>query len=130
MRVFLAAIIGILVGGTAVWFFEFLGHILFPVTEKFDVTNLEELKQMMYKLPTMTLVSVILAQGIGVFIGMIVARLIDRSSLSPLFAVSGILLLMSVMNLLMIPHPTWFMICDILVMVLIPAFYISTRKKA
>lgn len=130
MRTFIAAVIGILIGGTAVWFFEFLGHILFPITEKFDVTNLEELKQMMHKLPTMTLVSVILAQGIGVFVGMLVARLIDKSSLSPLFAVSGVLLLMSAMNLLMIPHPTWFMVADILVLVLIPAFYIATRKKA
>jgi hypothetical protein len=130
MRTFLAAIIGILIGVASIWFFEYVGHFLFPVTDKIDVTNIEELKQIMFKMPTMTLIAVITAQGLGLLIGLIVARLIDRKSLSPLFAVSGVLLLMAILNLLMLPHPTWFTVTNVLVLVVLSAFYIGTRKKA
>lgn len=127
MRVFLAAIFGVLIGGIGIWFFEFLGHYLFPVN--FKITTLEEAKLMMFKMPALTLVSVIVAQGIGLLIGLMVARLIDKKTLGSLFGVSGILLLMTILNLLVIPHPTWFMVTNLTVMISISILFIATRKQ-
>jgi hypothetical protein len=40
------------------------------------------------------------------------------------------MLLLTVVNLVAIPHPTWFLITDIMGVAIVSALYIGTRKKA
>jgi hypothetical protein len=130
MRTFIAAIVGIISAGVAIWIFEFLGHLLFPVKLNFNPKNPEELKLIMYSIPFKSMVAVIVAHVLGILVGLIVAYKIDKTTKAHLYGVSGILLLFSVINLIAIPHPTWFLIADIMGVVLVSALFIGTRKKA
>lgn len=133
MRSFLAALAGIVSGGVAIWTFESLGHMIFPVDLAalgIDRSNLGELRNIMYKIPTENLISVVLAHGLGLLVGLFIARLIERKSLGPLFGVSGMLFLMTLINILLIPHPAWFMFADLGVILILSFAFIATRKKA
>jgi hypothetical protein len=130
MRTFIAAIVGIVSAGIAIWIFEFLGHLMFPVKLNFNPKNPEELKLIMYSIPFKSMVAVIVAHVLGILVGLIIAYKIDKTTKAHLFGVSGILLLFSVVNLIAIPHPTWFLIADIMGVVLVSALFIGTRKKA
>ena len=130
MKTFIAAIVGIISAGIAIWVFEFLGHLIVPIKLKIDPTDQEQLKLIMYQIPFKAMLAVLIAHILGVVVGLIVGRMIDRSTRGHLFGISGILLLFTVINLVAIPHPTWFLIADIMGVVLVSAIYIGTRKKA
>lgn len=130
MRSFLAALAGIVSAGVAIWLFEFLGHLLFPIGDlNIDPTDMDAIKQIMFQIPTGALVAVILAHALGLFVGLIVARIIDKSSLAALFGVAGIITLMTLINLLIIPHPTWFLIADLAGVLIVATWFIASRKK-
>ncbi len=133
MRSFLAALAGIVSGGVAIWIFESLGHTIFPIDLAalgIDTSDLGELRTMMYKIPIENLISVVLAHGLGLLAGLFVAQLIEKKSLGPLFGVSGIIFSMTLINVLLIPHPVWFMIADLGVILILSFTFIATRKKA
>lgn len=130
MRSFLAAVAGIVSAGIAIWLFEFLGHVIFPLQIEIDPTDMESIREMMFKIPITNLVAVILAHGIGLIVGLFIARIIDKKTSGPLYGVAGIIFLMTLINLLLIPHPMWFMIADLGVILIVAFAFIATRKKA
>lgn len=131
MRSFLAALAGIVSAGVAIWLFEFLGHVLFPIWDlNINPNDLDSLKQIMFQIPTGALIAVIVAHALGLLVGLVVARIIDKNSLGPLFGVAGIITLMTLINLLIIPHPTWFLIADLAGVLIVATWFIASRKKA
>lgn len=107
----LAVVVGVLVGGTAVWFVEnWLSHVLIERADSRFPQDPELVGEYIAALPTGALWMVVLAMLIGGFVASLVARIVANGS-----AVSGrdaglVMLLFTVINLIMIPHPTWMVV--------------------
>ena len=114
MKPVLATIAGLMVAALIIFGIESLSTILFPLPEGADPTNLEWLEYNMDQIPTASMIIVAFAHLVGVIIGMIIAANIARTSLIPSYIVAVLLFTGTVANLLMIPHPAWFMITDVL----------------
>ena len=130
MKTFLATVAGIIVGVFTIWAIEAIGHLLFPLPAELTPTNLEELKQVVMIMPMKSLLVVIIAQIIGVFSGMYVGFIMQRESLTPLYIIAGLFIFSTVLNLISIPHPTWFMIADLLSILLVSLLFIRSVKKS
>ena len=130
MKTFLATVAGIIVGVFTIWAIEAIGHLLFPLPAELTPTNLEELKQVVMIMPIKSLLVVIIAQIIGVFSGMYVGFIMQRESLTPLYTIAGLFIFSTVLNLISIPHPTWFMIADLLSILLVSLLFIRSVKKS
>ncbi len=130
MKTFLATVAGIIVGVFTIWAMEAIGHLLFPLPAELTPTNLEELKQVVMIMPIKSLLVVIIAQIIGVFSGMYVGFIMQRESLTPLYIIAGLFIFSTVLNLILMPHPTWFMITDLLSILLVSLLFIRSVKKS
>ena len=130
MKTFLATVAGIIVGGFTIWAMEAIGHLLFPLPAELTPTNLEELKQVVMIMPIKSLLVVIIAQIIGVFSGMYVGFIMQRESLTPLYIIAGLFIFSTVLNLILMPHPTWFMITDLSSILLVSLLFIRSVKKS
>lgn len=128
MRSFLATLTGIICGVLSIKLFEAIGQKLLPVKIPLDPSNLAEVKQFMFNLPVKVLITIILAHVLGLLTGMLVVRLIEKSTRTPLFIVSGMILLLAVLNLLYLPHPLWFILADLGLIMIVSFAYIQTRK--
>lgn len=113
MRSVLAVIAGMIVASAVIFGLEFLGSILFPLPEGADPTNTEWLKENMDSIPTGSMIMVALAHVIGIILGMIVAALIAKITMIPSYIVGILLLVGTIINLIMIPHPFWFSVTDL-----------------
>ena len=130
MKTFLATVAGIIVGVFTIWAMEAIGHLLFPLPAELTPTNLEELKQVVMIMPIKSLLVVIIAQIIGVFSGMYVGFIMQRESLTPLYIIAGLFIFSTVLILILMPHPTWFMITDLLSILLVSLLFIRSVKKS
>ncbi len=130
MKTFLATVAGIIVGVFTIWAMEAIGHLLFPLPAELTPTNLEELKQVVMIMPIKSLLVVIIAQIIGVFSGMYVGFIMQRESLTPLYIIAGLFIFSTILNLILMPHPTWFMITDLSSILLVSLLFIRSVKKS
>ena len=130
MKTFLAIAAGLFTSIIAIQVLEYLGHVLFPLPFKLDINNIEDWKMMMSQIPIISLISVIVAHGIGLLFGFAVSRLVEKESSTPLYVITSVLILLSVVNLVSIPHPAWFAIADIGVLLTVSILYIRNRTKA
>ena len=112
MKNVLATLVGLVVAFIITMGLESLSGVFFPLAEGSDPTNPEWLKANIHTIPTGALIIVAAAHLIGIIIGMYIAALIAKESLIPSYLVGSLLLVGIVVNLMMIPHPTWFMIAD------------------
>ncbi len=110
-RQILAVIVGLLASFMVVAIVEWVGHRMYPVPEGFDFTGDEAvIREFIANLPVGALLMVLLAWTLGVGVGCSAARLIVGmgSSRWPCRIVGTLFLLLTLTNLWMIPHPTWF----------------------
>ena len=125
-RSILAVIAGVVFGGILVWAVEKIGHAVYPLPEGFDPTDMEQLKVIVQQLPVGALLFVLLAWAVGSLGGgALAAWLARRAGVNHALIVGGILMLFSIINMFMIPHPTWFWIAGLLVF--LPAAYLGAR---
>jgi len=113
MRAILAVIVGIVVSFSVILLMEELGVRLFPSRMKINPNDLEAMRSMMNKVPVPALLIVILGHGLGMFLGAFVSNRIQPKSLNALLIIFLLVLLGTISNLAMIPHPLWFNIADI-----------------
>ena len=65
----------------------------------------------------------------GVLIGLIVVRLICKTSNIPIYIVGGLHMLGTVIVSFMIPAPVWFNIVDLILPLLIILYFLRTKRK-
>ena len=65
----------------------------------------------------------------GVLIGLIVARLICKTSNIPIYIVGGLHMIGTVIVSFMIPAPIWFNIVDLILPLLIILYFLRTKRK-
>jgi len=61
--------------------------------------------------------------------GLIVARLICNTSNIPIYIIGGLHMVATVINVIWIPAPTWFIIVDLVLPILIILYFLRTKKK-
>lgn len=114
MKFVLATIAGLMVAAIITFGIESLSAVIFPFPDGADPTDMEWLKNNMESIPTGAMIIVALAHFIGIVCGMVVAGIISKTSVIPAYIVGALMLAGTVANLIMIPHPIWFMITDII----------------
>jgi drug/metabolite transporter (DMT)-like permease len=116
MRRVLAVIVGCMVAILVLFVGEMLSHVIYPPPSNIDLNNAEELKKLMESAPPMSLVLVLLSAFLGAFIGGIIATVLMKTSdkITALL-VGAVLTILGILNLLVVPHPIWFIIPALLV---------------
>lgn len=118
MRTFFAAILGIIVSFIIVFLVEMIGMNLFPIKMKVDPNNIQALRSMINNIPLPALITIIIGHGLGMFLGAFTAFKIQPTSMTPMLMIFLLMLIATISNLAMIPHPMWFMITDVSIVVL------------
>ncbi|MEY3237953.1 MAG: hypothetical protein RI883_2054 [Bacteroidota bacterium] len=113
MRTISAAIIGIIICSIVIFIIEMIGMKLFPVQVKINPKNYNDLKALIDNIPLPALIIIIVGHGISLFVGVFVSHKIQNKSTIPFLLVFLVMLMVTISNLAMIPHPLWFMIADI-----------------
>lgn len=122
----LAVLAGVLAGGLVIFLVERIAHSIYPPPEWLDPAKPETIARYVDEAPVATLLFVLLSWALGSLAGGITATLVcnDRKSVYALTA-GTLLLLLGIVNLIMIPHPPWFM--AVTVFVYIPPAWLGYR---
>jgi hypothetical protein len=102
-------------GATLVGMVEGVGHILFPLPQGIDATDIESLKTNMDRIPVGSMLFVLLGWVIGSGSGSALAVWISRSTVVPGLIVGGMLMAGGIATMAMLPHPVWFLVLGCLV---------------
>ena len=113
MRTISSALIGIITCFVIIYAIEMIGMNLFPVKVKINPKNYNEFKALIDSIPLPALIIIIVGHGISLFAGVFVSNKIQNKSTIPFLLVFLVMLMATISNLAMIPHPIWFKIADI-----------------
>ena len=106
-------------GGLVAAFLIFLliqgvNSVLFPPPAGTDLRDSEAMRRFAETLPTTAFLVVLLSYAVGSFAaGWIAARYAPRGAMSHALVVGAALTLVGVMNLMALPHPTWFWVVNL-----------------
>lgn len=131
VRLVLGIVLGTVLGGLIVFLIEGVSHMIWPPPQG-DWTDPEFLKTAFKTVSLEAKLAVLLAWGMGVFCGAIVARLVSGRHRVAGWAVGGILFAMMVFTMMTIPHPIWMMVNSVTVTIIgvIGANRLTRRKLA
>ncbi|MFK7787168.1 MAG: hypothetical protein AB8B56_18750 [Crocinitomicaceae bacterium] len=126
MRIALASILGL----AASWAVNMgiLQIFLFGKIEE-GVDQNEAMMEMFDSFTAIDYLTPLAAHVFGILIGLIVARLICKTSNIPIYIIGGLHMAATVANIFMIPAPTWFIIVDLVLPILIILYFLRTKKK-
>ncbi|GAB5406046.1 MAG: hypothetical protein Aurels2KO_42770 [Aureliella sp.] len=111
-----AAIVGIVTGGLAVLLIESLSSLAHPKPDYIDLSDADAMRDWIQSLPLTAFAAVLAAWSVGAFVGVWVARMLSANrSIWPAIVAGAFLLLATIGNLVMIPHPLWFAVLGIAV---------------
>lgn len=111
LRNIIAGIVGLIVAVALVALIESLGHVVYPPPANLDFSDPDVMRPYISTLPIGALLFVLFAWFIAAFVGTMIACMIGNAK--PLIyavVVGGLMLVATVTNLIMIPHPLWFSI--------------------
>ena len=129
MKIFLGTFIGLIMAFVSIGLLEQIGHSLFPIPFEIDPADLSDLKAQLHLIPVGAYVTVVVAHGIGLFLGCLVAGKIDNKTPYSVYIVAGFLIVGTIANLFMIPHPLWFGIADVAIVTSLGVLFIIKAKK-
>ncbi len=112
-RSFLAVLLGVIASFIIIMMLELVGHVIFPVPEGINLKVEIEFKSYVSQMSFMEFLPVLLAHFIGVFVGCISALKFGRGNKIPVYIVGCFVLVGSIVNVINIPHPVWFIVADI-----------------
>jgi hypothetical protein len=110
LRSILAVFAGIVVAGVAVVIVEMAGHAVFPIAAGTDFSSPDAIGKAIASgaIPTGAFAALVAAWGFGAFAGALAAAACaSRAKLTHGMVFGGLFLLVTLFNLLMIPHPVW-----------------------
>ena len=110
-----AGFAGIIVAGLLVWLVEMLGHTVYPPPTDINFADADAMRAYIDTLPIGALLFVAAAWFIGTLGGTFLAcKLGDAKPMIYAIVVGGLMLVATVANLIMIPHPLWFSILGVI----------------
>jgi hypothetical protein len=125
-----AVIVGLLVAMGVLMITEFIGHKIYPFAPP-DLMDKQKLVEFVASLPPMALAFPLLGGALGSLIGGLIATLLSKKymegfiSLRPALMVGLIMTILAVLNLVMIPHPYWYLAATFIAY--IPFAYIGAK---
>lgn len=126
MRIALATILGLVASwGVNMGILQFF----MPVKVEEGVDQYAAMLEMIESFTAVDYLIPLAAHVFGVLAGLIVARLICKTSNIPIWIVGGLHMLGTVVNIFMIPAPTWFIIVDLVLPILIILYFLRTKKS-
>lgn len=110
-----AGIAGVVVAMLSVWLVQKIGHAVYPVPVGMDPKDIEAMKAYVAELPIGALLFVIASYFIGTTAGTCAACAIG-TMLPRIYAIliGCLMLVATTMNVMMIPHPTWFIVVAVI----------------
>lgn len=109
----MAVILGLLTGFLLNTVVLMINYRLFPLPEDLDRTDFNAMSEYMLSLPSVAHLIVLLAHMTAAWgAGYVTSRLAVSHQLLLILLLGGFLTIMGVVNLLQIPHPTWFNAID------------------
>ena len=130
MRTVLATIIGLFVGFLLIATIEMCGHAIWPPPAGLDPADPESIKQYIDQIHVGNFILMALGHLIGALIGGLIGFYIAKSERIPGFIVVGLVFLATVINLLLIPHPIWFMALDLGSVVIAFLIYLRMARNS
>ena len=113
-----AVVAGVIVAFTIVALVEAIGHYIYPVPTDIDMADKEAFKAFVATLPIDALLFVMLAWVLRAIGGSVVAgKIVGPPTMLYTEIVTGVVLLASIMQLVMIPHPMWFSITAVIALI-------------
>ena len=107
----LPVVAGLLTGWTVIWILEAVNHQIYPPPTGLDYTDMEAITAFMESLPTGAFVLLLAAWMIGAFAGGTVGALVNKLAWRNTAIIVGVIMALgSIVNMTMIPHPTWLMV--------------------
>ncbi len=132
LRNTLAVIAGAVIGSFANGGLIALSPMLIPPPAGADVTTMEGLKASLHLFEPKHFIMPFLAHAVGTLVGAFVAALIAvNNKMRPAMIVGALFLVGGIMNVMMLPAPTWFSAIDLLLAYLPMAYAggkMGTRK--
>lgn len=112
MKKFWAVLAGLAIAVMVVIVSDIISHKIYPIPEGLDFTDPEQVTAYMKVVPMGALFAVIIGQVAAMTLGgLIVIKMAQETKSVHIFSLLYILL--CIMNLVMITHPTWFAIASI-----------------
>jgi hypothetical protein len=107
----LGAVVGITVAFVTVFILQKIGHIVYPPPAGMDPTDTEAFMTYVASMPLGAFLFVLASYFIGTFDGVFIACLVARMKYHIFgIVVGGLMLVVTIANLILIPHPPWFSI--------------------
>jgi hypothetical protein len=114
-----AGLVGVVIALLSVWLIQTIGHAVYPPPADIDLNDIEAMKAYVATLPIGALLFVVASYFIGTMVGTCVACAIG-TMLPRIYAllIGCLMLVATTMNVMMIPHPTWFIIAAVAAIVI------------
>jgi hypothetical protein len=113
-----AGLAGVLIAMLSVWLIQKIGHAVYPPPADIDLNDIEAMKTYVATLPIGALLFVVASYFIGTTTGTCIACTIG-TMLPRIYAllIGCLMLVATTMNVMMIPHPTWFILAAVVAIV-------------
>ena len=131
-RNILGVVAAIIAGSIAIMIVEGFSHFLYPYPEGLDFSDNEATSAFISSLPVAAKLLVALSWAIGSFVAAVVTSLIVKTRKLQLSLLDGVILMVfGIINMIVIPHPTWFWFVGIAVFIPFAWFgyYLLAREK-
>lgn len=116
LRKISAVFLGVVVAIATVMLIEWLGHQIYPPPPGVDFNDPEQVRKLTSNLPLGAFLMLLLGWLLGTFCGGLTACYVAREKPLVFASIIGtIMLVATITNLAMLPHPTWFSIAGIVV---------------
>lgn len=128
LKTILGIVVGIIVGIFIITVVQGVGHHLYGIADpNIDLEDPEAVKEMLANLPLAALLFVPLAYTLGSFIAGFISTLISERRYKhwPAIISGGVLLLLGIINLFQLPHPTWLAV--VIVIVFLPSAFLGYK---
>ncbi|MBX2902180.1 MAG: hypothetical protein KF872_01395 [Chitinophagales bacterium] len=123
LRTILGIFIGLVCGVLVIVGWESFTHKLYPPPQGINFADKEAVRAMMAQMPLLAFVLILVGYVLAAFVGGAVATVIDKSKkILPALIVAGLLMLANAANLIMLPHPVWFIGASMMVYPLFAGF--------
>lgn len=129
MKTTLATFLGVIAGMFTIFAVHWCSHYLFPLPQELNPNDPESIRANFDLIPLGALLMVALAHGLGIVVGSLTARKFDNLSLVPVYMVASFFMIATLLNLMAIPHPTWFWLLDLTIVVFPALIFISKWRK-
>lgn len=126
MKVILATIIGLIVGNGVNLAIINFGM---PTQVEAGVDQYEAMLEMMKSFTAMDYMIPLAAHVFGILVGLIIARLICKTSNVPIYIIGGLHMFATVINIFIIPAPSWFIVVDLILPILIILYFLRTKRN-